>query len=133
MTNPEPDFLGTGWQFPVRTDRYGSIELSSAEADIRDAIEIIIGTAKGERVMRPDFGCGIHEFTFATIDATTKERIASTVREALIAWEPRIDVQAVDVSTEELDDGRLLIGVDYRVRSTNNEFNLVYPFYLAEG
>lgn len=126
------NFLGTGWQFPVTTDRSGDIELSTAEEDIRESIMIIIGTARGERVMRPDFGCGIHDYTFATIDATTQQLIASTVRDALVAWEPRIEVTNVDVSTAELDAGRLLISIDYLVRSTNTEFNLVYPFYLEE-
>lgn len=126
------DFLGTGWQFPVTTDRRNEIALSTAEADIRESIRIIIGTAKGERVMRPDFGCGIHEYVFATIDTTTRNLIASTVREALVEWEPRIDVLNVDVAVEEIDAGVLPISVDYRVRSTNTEFNLVYPFYLQE-
>lgn len=127
------EFLGTGWSFPVGTDRRGGIELSTAETDIREAIRIIIGTAKGERTMRPEFGCGIHDYVFATVDTTTLNLIGGTVRDALVEWEPRIEVLDVDVSTEELGAGRLLIGVDYRVRSTNTEFNLVYPFYLREG
>ena len=126
------EFLGNGWQFPVTTDRRDEIALSMGEDDIHESIRIIIGTAKGERVMRPDFGCGIHEYVFATIDETTRNLVASTVREALVEWEPRIEVLNVDVSVAELDAGRLLIGVDYRVRSTNTEFNLVYPFYLEE-
>jgi hypothetical protein len=125
-------FLGDGWQFPVTTDRRDRIALSTGEEDIRESIRIIIGTAKGERVMRPDFGCRIHEYVFATIDETTRNLVASTVREALVEWEPRIEVLNVDVSVAELDAGRLLVGVDYRVRSTNTEFNLVYPFYLEE-
>lgn len=127
------EFLGTGWSFPVETDRRGEIELSARETDIRESIRIIIGTAKGERVMRPDFGCGIHEYVFSTIDTTTLNLIGDTVQDALVEWEPRIAVLNVDVSTEEIDTGKLLIQVDYRVRSTNTEFNLVYPFYLREG
>lgn len=126
------EFLGTGWSFPVETDRRDEIELSEAETDIRESIRIILGTAKGERVMRPDFGCGIHEYVFSTIDTTTLNLIGSTVRDALVEWEPRIKVLNVDVSTEEIDTGKLLIRADYRVRSTNTEFNLVYPFYLRE-
>jgi phage baseplate assembly protein W len=83
--------------------------------------------------MRPEFGCGIHDYVFATVDTTTLNLIGSTVRDALVEWEPRIEVLDVDVSTEGIDAGRLTIGVDYRVRSTNTEFNLVYPFYLREG
>lgn len=127
------EFLGTGWHFPVETDRRGAIELSTAEADVREAIRIILGTAKGERTMRPDFGCGIHDYAFATVDTTTLNLIGSTVRDALVEWEPRIEVLDVDVSTEEIDSGRLMIRVEYRIRSTNTEFNLVYPFYIREG
>lgn len=127
------EFLGTGWSFPVETDRRGAIELSTAETDVREAIRIILGTAKGERTMRPDFGCGIHDYAFATVDTTTLNLIGSTVRDALVEWEPRIEVLDVDVSTEEIDSGRLMIRVEYRIRSTNTEFNLVYPFYIREG
>ncbi|WP_435158797.1 GPW/gp25 family protein [Haladaptatus sp. DFWS20] len=126
------DFLGTGWKFPVETDRHDELELSTAEADVRQAIYLVLSTAKGERIMRPDFGCGIHEYAFATIDTTTRNLIASTVRDALVKWEPRIEVKDVDVSTEELASGKLLIRVSYRIRTTNTEFNLVYPFYLQE-
>lgn len=128
----EHRFLGTGWSFPVRTDYRGAIELSSEERDIDEAIRIILGTAPGERVMRPDFGCGIHAFSFTTVNTTTVTLIQDSVETALVRWEPRIDVLRVEVSTAELGEGRLLIDIDYRVRRSNNEFNLVYPFYLEE-
>lgn len=126
-------FLGTGWTFPVQTDARGAIELSSDEADIREAIRIILGTAPGERVMRPEFGCGIQNFAFTTVNTTTVSLVENTVREALVRWEPRIDVGRVEASTAELGEGRLLIRIEYTVRRTNNEFNLVYPFYFEEG
>jgi phage baseplate assembly protein W len=127
------DFLGRGWQFPVETDYRESIELSAGVEDIKESIRLILDTAKGERVMRPEFGCGIHDYVFATVDRSTLTLIETSVREALRDWEPRIDVQNVEVSTDELDVGKLLIRINYRVRDTNNEFNLVYPFYLEEG
>lgn len=127
------DFLGTGWGFPVETNRSDEIELSRGEDDVEEAIRIILGTAKGERVMRPDFGCGIHEYVFATVNATTLNLIETSVEEALRKWEPRIEVQDVDTSTEDLDRGKLLISIDYRIKDSNDEFNLVYPFYLEEG
>lgn len=127
------DFLGTGWQFPVVTDADGRIELSSGERTIEESIRIILGTAKGERVMRPEFGCGIHEFTFAAVDATKRTRIETTVREALREWEPRIEVESVTASDEELATGKLLVHIEYRVRRTNEERNLVYPFYIRGG
>lgn len=126
-------FLGTGWRFPVRPDSRGAIETVSGEADIEEAIRQIVGTAKGERVMRPDFGCGIHEFAFASVDTTTRTLIEESVRDALVRWEPRVEVLDVTTSTAELSAGRLLVSLDYRVRSTNAERNLVYPFYLTEG
>lgn len=129
---PAKEFLGVGWTFPVGLDPTGEIEMSKYEDDIRQAIRIILGTAKGERVMQPDFGCGIHDMVFAALSMATVGQVETTVQEALIQWEPRIEVDAVNVSLAEAQEGRLLIGIDYRVRSTNNRFNLVYPFYLKE-
>jgi phage baseplate assembly protein W len=126
-------FLGTGWRFPVRADSRGAIRTVDGEADIEEAIRVIIGTAKGERVMRPDFGCGIHEYAFTTVNTTTRTLIEESVEDALVRWEPRIEVLDVTTSTAELSAGRLLVSLDYRVRSTNAERNLVYPFYLTGG
>jgi len=125
------DFLGKGWAFPVAFSPQG-IEISPGEKSIQEAIWIILATSPGERVMRPDFGCDIHRLVFSVIDATTVGRAAQEVRLALIRWEPRIDV--LDVDTEVRGRGEvLLISVHYRNRSTNNYFNLVYPFYLTVG
>lgn len=127
------EFLGVGWKFPVQVDNTGRIAMSEFEQDIRESIRIILSTSKGERAMRPDFGCGIHDFVFASMNTTTIGLIESSVREALTLWEPRIELLNVKVSTDEAELGRLLVGIDYRVRATNNEFNLVYPFYLTES
>ena len=127
------EFLGVGWKFPVQVDSAGNIATSAFEQDIREAIRIILSTTKGERAMRPDFGCGIHDFVFDSMSTTTIGLIESSVREALIQWEPRIELLSIRVSTEAADVGQLLVGIDYRVRATNNEFNLVYPFYLTES
>lgn len=127
------EFLGQGWAFPVGVDAGGKIKVSREEEDIRQAIWIILSTSKGERVMRPDFGCGIHDFVFASINTASVALIENSVREALTLWEPRIEVTGVQVSTENVAKGELLVSVDYKVRTTNNRFNLVYPFYLTEG
>lgn len=127
------EFLGRGWRFPVRTDPTGDIEFSEGETDIEESIRIILGTAKGERIMRPEFGCDIHDYVFSTIDTTTLNLIETSVHEALTRWEPRIDVRRVEASRERIDAGELMISIDYRIRSTNVESNLVYPFYLEEG
>lgn len=133
----EPDtteaFLGTGWQYPVDADDRGRVRLSSGERDVEEAVRVVLGTAKGERVMRPTFGCGVHDLAFETMNATTLAEAERAVREALDRWEPRIDVESVTASADEVDRGRLLVRIDYRVRSTNAEANLVYPFYLQEG
>jgi len=110
----------------------GKIKMSEYEVDIKEAIWITLGTSKGERVMRPDFGCGIHDYVFAPINASTLSQVESSVCEALTRWEPRIEILKVRASSDMADVGRLLISIDYRVRTTNNEFNLVYPFYLEE-
>lgn len=127
------EFLGEGWGFPVRTTADGAIRTASGPADIEQSIRIILGTAPGERVMRPEFGCGIHDFVFETVDATTLTLVEDSVREALRDHEPRIDVTSVETSTGDVEAGELSIEIGYRVRETNNEYNLVYPFYLEEG
>jgi phage baseplate assembly protein W len=127
-------FLGTGWSFPVRIDgTTGKIAMSSGERDIEESIRIILFTAKGERVMRPDFGSGIHDYVFASMSTATLGMIESSVREALARWEPRIQVLEVDASPEDAAGGKLLIRIKYLVRSTNQQHNLVYPFYIQEG
>lgn len=125
-----PDFRGTGWSLPVTTDGEGAIETADGREDVEQSIRIILETAKGERVMRPDFGCSIHEYAFATIDTTTLRLVETTVREALETWERRIEVQSVSASTDRLDEGRLDVEIEYRLRRTNDERNLVYPFYV---
>lgn len=126
-------FQGAGWKFPVRINPLGQIVMSRHEEDIKEAIWVILSTAKGERQMRPDFGCGIHDLVFAAINAGLLIQVETEVREALTFFEPRIDVVNVEVSDKEADNGRLMISIDYRVRDTNSEFNLVFPFYLREG
>ncbi len=122
-------FLGTGWRLPG-VAAGGEVAMASGEESIRQAIWIILATARGERPMRPDFGCGIHDLVFAVDSAGTAGRVASEVRRALVLWEPRIDLIEVTAAADEAEPNRLLIEIDYRVRSTNNRFNLVYPFYL---
>lgn len=122
-------FLGVGWQFYVGMDDQGRIASAAYEESIRQAIGIILRTAPGERVMRPDFGCGIHDLVFEVNSASTATRVATQVRQALLRWEPRINVSDVQVTAGE-DDAVLFIGIEYKVRATNNSFNLVYPFYL---
>jgi len=127
------EFLGVGWQFPPGVvDETGQLALARYEDSIQQAIWVILGTAPGERVMRPDFGCGIHDLVFGVNSADTAGRVASEVRGALLRWEPRIDVLDTEMSVGGTGEV-LLIRIEYRVRATNNVFNLVYPFYLERG
>jgi phage baseplate assembly protein W len=126
-------FLGVGWKFVPCVTKDGRIALVRYENDIREAILIILGTDLGERVMRPDFGAGLNDFVFEPLNSTTLHLVQTRVQEALVTWEPRIDVLDVSVSADTSEHNKLLISVTYRVRATNTQFNLVYPFYLEEG
>ncbi|ELZ08806.1 phage baseplate assembly protein W [Natrinema thermotolerans DSM 11552] len=127
------DFLGKGLAYPVRPDNRGDIEMSETETDIKEAIKIILGTAKGERVMRPEFGCDIHEHVYSAATPATLNVIETSVEEALVRWEPRIDLENVEAYTDEDDPNKILINIEYRVRTTNALANMVYPFHITEG
>ena len=126
------EFLGKGWAFPLKL-REGRISLSSAEEDIREAIRIILSTRKGERIMRPEFGCGIQEMVFEPLNETSRGLIRYQVEDALTRWEPRIELIKVQVDFDQNEPGRVLVKIEYTVRSTNARENIVYPFYLTEG
>ncbi|MEO7497219.1 MAG: GPW/gp25 family protein [Massilia sp.] len=127
-------FLGRGWAFPVQLDMAtGRVADAAYEDDIRQAIRIIIETAPGERVMRPDFGCGVHALVFEATDTTLLQRVRSEVEAALTRYEARIELTSIGVAAGPDSDGQLLIELEYRVRLTNQVGNLVYPFYFREG
>jgi phage baseplate assembly protein W len=134
VTSDRKDFLGRGWAMPVDLDPLtGLTARVEHEEDIRQSILIILETAPGERVMRPNFGCGIHEMVFSVIDSTAIQRISSEVTETLRRCEARIDVLGVTVDEAPTQQGELLVQVEYRVRKTNQTGNLVFPFYFREG
>ncbi len=124
------EIIGSGLAFPLQVDRRGGIALARDETDIEQAIELILATAPGERPMRPEFGCGVHDFVFDSIDASTVGRMELAIRDALDRWEPRVFVETVEFNLDEVADGRLIIDIGYRVRVTNTMRNLVYPFYV---
>jgi uncharacterized protein len=126
------DFRGTGWAFPVRVGA-GAIDKVSGDEDVRQSIHLILATAKGERVMRPDFGCGIHDLVFAAVNTQLIARVRREVEDALRTYEARIEVLSVAVATGGLAVGRLDVEIDYRVRTTNQTGNYVYPFYFREA
>ena len=124
-------FLGSGWAFPVAVDGQGAVRRSTGgEEAVRHSIWTILSTSRGERVMRPDFGCGIQDHVFGVNDAATANAITREVRNALTVWEPRIELLDVFATPDPADAHRLLIEINYRLRSTNSRYNLVYPFYL---
>ena len=124
------DFVGAGWAFPLGTDATGGVALVAREREIEEAIRLILATAPGERPMRPEFGCRVHDHVFAPINASTAGAIASDVRYALEMWEPRITVHDVLVSFDDADQGTLYIDIHYSIRGINDPRNLVFPFYL---
>jgi uncharacterized protein len=134
-TQPDPakTFLGVGWAFPPHLEPDDTLALAAYETDIYQAIRIILGTNPGERIMRPEFGAGLGTFVFEPVNTGTLALVKTRVEDALVDWEPRIDVDDVQVTTDPAERNTLLIEVSYRVRATNTLHNLVYPFYLQEG
>jgi uncharacterized protein len=133
MPGDEKAFLGQGWSFPLALTPAGEIQLAAHEEDVRQAIRLILATSFGERVMRPDFGAGLRSVLFEPLSTTTMSLVQHHVERALVEWEPRIDLLEVSVEADNTTVGRLLITLNYRVRSTNAFYNFVYPFYLLEG
>jgi phage baseplate assembly protein W len=129
------DFIGSGWAFPLRVNARGGMALARGAQDVDESIQIILSTPIGERRMRPRFGCGVHDLTFATNDPATHGLIRYHVLQALAMWEPRIEVRedGVRVSTDPAEPSRVLVDIDYTLRATNQRRNLVYPFYLIPG
>jgi hypothetical protein len=125
-----PDFIGAGWAFPPTTDATGGVALVTREREIDQAVRLILGTARGERPMRPEFGCRIHDHVFGSANAATAGQIAYDVREALERWEPRIAVLEVGVSFDRIETGIMYVDVSYQIVATNDPRNLVFPFYM---
>lgn len=127
------DYLGVGWKFPLQVTPGGAIAQARFEQRIEESIYLILSTAKGERVMLPDFGCNIHELVFEVNNPTNIAVITQSVRQALVAFEPRIDVLDISTETDPEVQNLLLIRINYRVRANNARGNLVYPFYISEN
>jgi uncharacterized protein len=127
------NFLGSGWAYPILINSVGSLNVSRFEKSIAESIQIILGTSKGERLMRPDFGCDINDLVFAPNNSTTHSLLCYHIEEALVKWEPRIILEKVEAATSEFDESQIDISIQYKVRSINSAFNMVYPFYLERG
>ena len=129
MTDPSHDFVGAGWAFPPQVDARGGIALVTQERELEQAMQIILLTYPGERPMRPGFGSRMRDFVFRTADNATAAEPAFVVRDAITRWEPRVDVVAVDVRPDPIDRSRLDVHITYAVKHTNDQRNLVFPFY----
>jgi hypothetical protein len=127
------EFVGSGWGFPVSVDATGGIRLVSKDVEIEQSIRLILSTAPGERPMRPEFGCSIHDHVFDSVDGRTTGRIVFAVREALRRWEPRVDVLDIAVSRHPGEPDALLLDIRYTTSDTNDPRNLVFPFYVIPG
>jgi phage baseplate assembly protein W len=128
------EWLGRGFGYPLRLDMAtGAVAMASYEEDVREALRILVETSPGERVMRPDFGCGIRDLAFALVDVSTITRIETMVREAIVRYEPRVELIDIRIDPLQAADGLLLIEVAYRIRRTNQTDNMVYPFFFRES
>lgn len=125
------EYIGQGLAFPLQIDQQGGIALAKGPRDIEQAIRIILGTAPGERVMRPEFGCRIHELVFAPNDATTEGLMIHYVEQALERWEPRVQIQEITVDPAPGHDGTLMLEIKYQIKDTHDQRSIVYPFYLT--
>jgi phage baseplate assembly protein W len=134
MTMQNKSFLGVGWKFPPTFDRRkGSVMLVSEEADIRESLEILLSTRKGERNMLPEFGCNLHQMAFETVNGNTVRQLEVIISDAIRDFEPRITVTKIDVDTTKKLDGFVNIVIHYTINKTNKMTNMVYPYYITEG
>lgn len=129
----KPSFLGTGWSFPPTFDRREGLRTVSDERDIHESLYILLSTRPGERVMEPDFGCGIQSQVFETMTDGTILTIKDLIARAILFFEPRITLDRISMDTEHIVEGQLRILLDYTIRTTNSRHNMVYPFYFIEG
>ncbi len=129
----EHSFLGNGWSFEVMPDPVtGRIRMCGGEEDIAQAVRLILNTKRGERVMRPDFGCRLCDFAFEAFSQSVRSEMIEEIRSALILHEPRISDIEVAID-DDAPEGRIVLDISYVVRATNNPYNLVFPFYIEEG
>jgi phage baseplate assembly protein W len=134
MAGPDKSFLGTGWSFPPTFSRRTlGVEMVSDERDMRESLWILLSTSLGERVMLPSYGCELRDLVFRGMTTTLSTQLKTIIAQAVLFWEPRIDIDAIEVQTDPSQDGLLHVRLNYVVRATNVRTNLVYPFYLGEA
>lgn len=125
----DDDFIGRGWAYPLGTSQSGGIAMASRDAELIQAMQLILGTSLGERPMRPEFGCRIHDYVFAAFNPTTEGEMIVAVNDALRRWEPRVDLISVRIVQDPVERGLLYIDISFKPRGTYDQRNLVFPFY----
>ena len=131
--NEENSFLGKGWSFPPTFDNAsGEVQMLKGEDDIQSSLRVLLATKLGERVMQPLFGCNLDAMVFELLDTTLKTEMKNLVERAILFFEPRINIDKIDIDSQNDLNGVVIITVNYVVRSTNTRGNLVFPFYLSE-
>lgn len=134
MENLNRSFLGNGWSFPPQFESQGAkTHMLRDEEDIQSSLEILLSTKRGERIMRSDYGCDLHELVFEPLTTTFKTYIVDLIKTAIVYHEPRIEVEKIELDDTGELEGRILLSLSYKVRATNSRFNFVYPFYKTEG
>jgi phage baseplate assembly protein W len=134
MTTIDQTFLGTGWSFPPEFERRAKVvKMSSDEDDIRESLKILLSTSPGERVMQPTYGCGLKALIFENMSESTLTEIKDVIERAVLFFEPRINLEGIEVNTDGIYDGLIKIQLDYTIRTTNTRSNMVYPYYFLEG
>jgi phage baseplate assembly protein W len=131
MTPNAPPFLGTGWIFPIRPNAAGALGYVSGDEDVEQSLAILLQTALGERVMRSDFGTEAPRLVFAPGSEQFLHLLETTVKDAIVNWEPRVEVQGVTAEANPADPAQVTVSIAYTVRLTNTRKNLVYPYYLG--
>jgi uncharacterized protein len=128
------NFIGRGWSFPPEFDKKNrQVAMTTGREDIERSLEILLGTIRGERVMRPDYGSNLDEMVFEAFDQSMKTYLAQSLETAILYHEPRIEPLRIELDDSEIHEGKILIEIEYKIRSTNSRFNMVYPFYIDEA
>jgi uncharacterized protein len=127
-------FLGKGWSFPPSfVLEIGSVKMEEGQTDIEQSLHILLTTTLGERVMQPKYGCNMDTLVFEPLNTGTKTIMIDKIKTAILFFEPRIDVQRIEMNTQSDLEGQILIEIDYVIRATNSRFNFVFPYYITEG
>jgi phage baseplate assembly protein W len=126
-------FLGRGWSFPPAFNRGDGVQMLEGEPDIQSSLKILLSTRVGERIMEPQYGCNTDNMMFEIMNTGFQTFMRKQIQDAILLYEPRIDLKNVDLLTQNAANGVILISIDYVVRTTNSRSNLVYPFYINEG